>query len=208
MIDKIYLRVKFAEKDLVKSLGAKWDNEAKGWYVTADCFNSQFLKWLPLANYYPPFYILEGKRKCWKCNQETKIIAFTSKKIVEFDFIDCFYDEQCEDGTDYTSIQEYFKELEFYNYPLLTSLDLDENYTIKQYVTSNYPLYKKQYSKTTQSLYYANSCEHCGKLQGDFFMNEADSPFFDIRNPNLKKIKILEKEILSLNCDYSLTIYP
>jgi hypothetical protein len=38
-----------------------------------------------------------------------------------------------------------------------------------------------RYSKTTESRYWANVCEHCGALQGDMFLhNEPDGPFFGI----------------------------
>lgn len=37
------------------------------------------------------------------------------------------------------------------------------------------------YGETVQHSYWANTCEHCGALQGDFFLHsEPDSPFFGI----------------------------
>jgi len=41
VIDRIYLNVTFKEKDYVKSIGGKWDNEAKSWYVAVNHFNPQ-----------------------------------------------------------------------------------------------------------------------------------------------------------------------
>lgn len=40
---------------------------------------------------------------------------------------------------------------------------------------------KLRYSKTVNARYWANTCEHCGALQGDFFLyNEPDGPFFGL----------------------------
>jgi hypothetical protein len=40
---------------------------------------------------------------------------------------------------------------------------------------------KFSYSKTVNARYWANTCEHCGALQGDFFLyNEPDGPFFGL----------------------------
>lgn len=41
---KTYLEVPYAEKDEVKSLGAKWDIQVKKWYVIGD--TSIFYKWV------------------------------------------------------------------------------------------------------------------------------------------------------------------
>ena len=49
-MEKTYLTVTFAEKDEAKALGAKWDTEAKKWYVPADQDSSKFAKWLSAGN--------------------------------------------------------------------------------------------------------------------------------------------------------------
>jgi hypothetical protein len=42
----LYLQVPFAERETVKALGAKWDNEAKKWYVPMNADPKPFNKWL------------------------------------------------------------------------------------------------------------------------------------------------------------------
>ena len=42
---KNYLKVPFADKDEVKSLGARWDMEMKSWYAPDDADKSTFSKW-------------------------------------------------------------------------------------------------------------------------------------------------------------------
>lgn len=43
---KTYLHCPFSDKDKVKSLGAKWDPEAKRWYVPAGVSATPFARWL------------------------------------------------------------------------------------------------------------------------------------------------------------------
>jgi len=37
-------------------------------------------------------------------------------------------------------------------------------------VQSRYPFYKKAYTRTANTHYYANHCPQCGSLQGDWFV--------------------------------------
>ena len=43
----IPLNVPFVEKDQAKSLGAKWDNTNRYWYIHDDMDSDLFRKWLP-----------------------------------------------------------------------------------------------------------------------------------------------------------------
>jgi len=45
--DRTYLAVPFAEKDDAKALGARWDRQAKAWYVPAGVDPEAFSPWLP-----------------------------------------------------------------------------------------------------------------------------------------------------------------
>ena len=45
--DRTYLAVPFEEKDDAKALGAKWDRQAKAWYVPAGTDLEAFSPWLP-----------------------------------------------------------------------------------------------------------------------------------------------------------------
>lgn len=65
-----YLDVPFPEKDMAKSLGARWDSQVKKWYVPEDVSIDQFQQWLPAF-----MYIVLAKQECWKCHKETKLVA-------------------------------------------------------------------------------------------------------------------------------------
>ena len=43
---KVYLRVPFQEKDIVKALGAKWDTASKRWYLSEGLDPGPFSKWI------------------------------------------------------------------------------------------------------------------------------------------------------------------
>lgn len=43
---KTYIDCPFTDKDEVKALGARWDNDEKKWYVPGDKDISQFAKWI------------------------------------------------------------------------------------------------------------------------------------------------------------------
>ncbi|MDI6708794.1 MAG: hypothetical protein QME47_06915 [Candidatus Thermoplasmatota archaeon] len=56
-------------------------------------------------------------------------------------------------------------------------------------IKEKFPFWKKSYSKTAKESYYANHCENCGALQGDYFLhNEPGEPFFGIDYPCLSQI--------------------
>ena len=42
-----YLNCPYSEKDLVKSLGARWDADARKWYVPGELDTKQFKRWWP-----------------------------------------------------------------------------------------------------------------------------------------------------------------
>lgn len=49
--------------------------------------------------------------------------------------------------------------------------------------------YRNDFSKTTQSFYWMNHCEHCGMKQGDFeLFEEFDTPFCPINRDDASRI--------------------
>ena len=43
--ERFYLTVDFSEKDLAKAQGARWDSEARKWYVPSNSNKNDFKKW-------------------------------------------------------------------------------------------------------------------------------------------------------------------
>ena len=46
--DRFYLSVDFDEKDRAKALGARWDQEARRWFVPSQSNREDFKEWWPL----------------------------------------------------------------------------------------------------------------------------------------------------------------
>jgi hypothetical protein len=102
--DGVYLNVHFAEKDDAKRLGARWDPEARKWYVPAGRDVAAFSRWLPVEGHqgddeattaaaegkqasdddviiWAPLYVAEGRAPCWKCGRLTAVYALAASAV-------------------------------------------------------------------------------------------------------------------------------
>ncbi|HCL3713518.1 TPA: hypothetical protein N2B46_003761 [Pseudomonas aeruginosa] len=128
-----------------------------------------FKRWLPsepdISVRSSSYFIAQTTKPCWKCNEHTSVFGFilpAGHETLEPD-----------EGDDERDA--------WYRY--------DEP-TIVHYVTDLFPAvatrikafsrhYRVDFSKTTQSSYWMNHCEHCGMKQGDFEMYcEPQGAFF------------------------------
>lgn len=101
------------------------------------------------------FGIIEAKRKCWKCKKDTRVISLR------------FY--------------KSYDSIEVHNNPLIVYNKKNLPTDILKIIQEKYPFYKSTYSYTVQDRYFANTCEYCSALQGDFYLyEEPDGAFFDI----------------------------
>ena len=76
--DRVDLDVTFQERETVKQLGARWDPQAKTWYVPAGLDMTRFREWLPAV--VPPgprvrVQVLAITEPCWKCDVPTTAIV-------------------------------------------------------------------------------------------------------------------------------------
>lgn len=160
------LHVPFEEKDEAKLLGARWDPQARRWYVPAGVSDEPFARWFepgeeraPVAPDYSNHplnlaierpSIAEAAVQCWSCHQDTPVLTVAGRE---------------EDGAlvSVTGIQAF-------------------DSTLRR-ALSAYPFYRLAYSRTTSAWAFANVCTLCGALQGDFFLHsEPDGPFFALHN--------------------------
>jgi hypothetical protein len=72
-VSRAYLEVPFAEKEIVKALGAKWDPENFCWYVRAADDLTPFAQWRPIWPFDndPVVKVLGLPTTCWKCISAT-----------------------------------------------------------------------------------------------------------------------------------------
>jgi hypothetical protein len=71
--EKLYLDVPFPDKDQAKALGARWDRDARSWYVPNDLDVEPFARWLTLlpSDGDPVLPIAGLPQRCWKCGEDT-----------------------------------------------------------------------------------------------------------------------------------------
>ena len=197
---RIDLQVPFAEKEDAKRLGARWDAEKKVWYIPdgVDCAPlKKFLPHEPTINIRSSnYYIAESSEACWKCNETTRVYGILlpagHETLEPIDEADAGF------GSD-----DQFEEADFQVW-----LDSAES---RRWVKSDEPTiihyvshiasnviahihrltqnYRVDFSKTTQSSYWMNHCEHCGMKQGDFAMYcEPQGAFFPLSEQDASRI--------------------
>ncbi len=175
----LLLEVPYEEKDEAKKLGARWNPKIKKWYAEDKKDYPKFRKWILKDDSGATIlcdciYIIEGIHTCFKCGERTRVIGFGIENYYEFgDY------EEFENGYEYNEGE----------IRITSHIEPMPN-KILDYVKKNYN-YKKRYSKTVGKEYYANCCENCDILQGDFFIfSEVDSPFWIEDEEMAKKLKL------------------
>lgn len=166
----LFLNVPYQEKDEAKKLGAKWNPKVKKWYTDAYYEEyPKFSKWL-LGNSDEAIiaaefiYIIEGQQTCWKCKHPTRIVGLGLSDIIHI-YLDEYNRPCCEDTL---SVDEFH----------LAWVDNEEDIPPKllHYLKRTYSV-KTGYSKTLGEKCFANHCDCCGAMQGNWFLfDEPDSP--------------------------------
>ena len=73
--DRTYLAVPYDEKDDAKQLGAKWDRQAKAWYVPAGVDLEAFTPWLPAHGSGPHRRGRRSRRAVRRCDARVRLAA-------------------------------------------------------------------------------------------------------------------------------------
>lgn len=162
----LLLDVPYKEKDQAKKLGAVWNPEIKCWYVKSNDDYPKFRKWISRSPYFDIIcdyvYIIEGYRKCYKCGKKTRVIGYGIGDYVDFNPLTAYWRAGNVD------------ECGIHIVPHLNPIPE----ILLDYLSGKYN-YRPRYSYTTKNVYWANGCDHCNALQGDYFLfDEIDSPFF------------------------------
>lgn len=163
------LFVPFEEKDQAKALGARWDPNNKTWYIPDHLDPSLFQKWLTPEGITEPtiisdeFYLLDSTQECWKCGQKTPVTAILVPIGTQILELDENNHQLHWETIDFHSILSY---ITYLNQEITTKLE-----NIR-------PYFQYTFSRTTQGKYWANLCQHCHALQGDFHLHsEPDGAF-------------------------------
>ena len=166
---RIDLAVPFAEKDEAKRLGARWDGERKLWYVPDGVDAGAFGRWLPsepdISVRSSSYFIAHTTKPCWKCSEHTSV----------FGFILPAGHETLEPDEDDDERDAWYR----YDEPTIVHYVTDLLPAVAARIKAFSRHYRVDFSKTTQSSYWMNHCEHCGMKQGDFEMYcEPQGAFF------------------------------
>lgn len=163
-----FLNVPYSEKNEAKTLGAKWDPKIKKWYIDIpyDAY-TKFAKWILrdtdeaiIACDY--LYIIEGDQRCWRCHKKTTVIGLGISDYI------CIYGEPDNPKFDQCFDDEIH----------LSWVNKEEDIPPKllKYLKEKYSV-KMGYSKTLEDECFANHCDCCGALQGNYFLfDEPTSP--------------------------------
>jgi len=197
---RIDLQVPFAEKDDAKRFGARWDAETKVWYLPDGLDLAPLRKFLPqepdINIRAPDYFITESSESCWKCGKTTRVYGLLlpagHETLEPIDEADAGFGS--DDQFDKADFQSWLDSAESSRW------SQSDDPTIIHYVTHISPSvithiqrltrsYRVDFSKTTQSSYLMNHCEHCGMKQGDFSMYcEPQGAFFSLNQQDASRI--------------------
>lgn len=151
---EILLKVPYAEKDLVKKQGAKWNPKLKSWYIDDMKKIGAVSKWLNNCDVIcENLYLLTKWQVCWKCRKSVEVVMLATDKSYarEEGF-------QCND-----------------NIQLFTYVK-DMPSKLAEYMKGH--LYYPAFSKAIGEKYFINHCSACKSIQGDNFLHEVPEQAF------------------------------
>ncbi|MCC4631527.1 DUF5710 domain-containing protein [Xanthomonas citri] len=202
------LQVPFQEKDEVKRLGARWDGINKVWYVPDGVDTAPFQRWLPEINIRASsYFIAEASRRCWKCEQPTRVYGFllpAGHEVAEYPY----EGDPDEDSDD--EVQAWLENPESRQWVLM-EVPAFIHYVgyispaIAARIQAIAPRFRVDFSQTTQSSYWMNHCDHCGMKQGDFEMYyEPHGAFCPLSEAEAAQIALHDvDEAFEASCDGS-----
>jgi len=202
MTGKIYMSVPYAEKDTAKAMGAKWDAKLKKWYYHGPIEDYiKFAKWIADGREhtiiaYEHVYVVEGMRQCYKCRKHTRVIGLGIGEHIGL--------VQHEDDSFEMEIMEDYEEYEPLHLAWVDSED-DIPPALLRYLMANYNV-KTGYSGIAGKCF-ANHCDNCGVIQGNWHLFNEDSPLtaFIHDGPELGQ-RLSQLKIYSVGIDENLVL--
>lgn len=202
MHGKLYLEVPYSEKEMAKNLGAQWDPVQKKWFYEGPVKNYvKFARWIAgereltiIAHEY--IYIIEGTQTCFRCRKQTRVVGLGIGEHTRLYRNDngSFESETVEDFVGYEPL-------------FLSWVDEEKDIppALLRYLKQKYCVHTG-FSKTA-GVCFANHCEHCGVIQGNWYLFEEDSPLtlFIPDGPALRE-KLSKLKIFSIGIDENLVL--
>jgi len=115
-----------------------------------------------------PLYLLRSTEPCWRCDLPQSVVALGTHSLLD-------------DGEGVGDPDDRLALI------LLSNIEAMPD-AVLEYITQRNPRYVKQYSRTADSTYYANSCD-CGANFGDFYLfSEPGGAFFPLSEEEASRI--------------------
>jgi hypothetical protein len=125
----------------------------------------------PNLRLFSPLLILSARAKCWHCIGELTAVGLGAHALEEEGEVE---GNVAETGDMFT----------------IRELDVLPDDVMAELVARN-PGFKRQHSNTAGSSYYGNTCPHCGKLTGDFYLfAQPGGAFFPTTEADAAGIKV------------------
>ena len=154
-----YLYVPVQEREQVRALGARWDADAKCWYIGRGADTARFARWLgdgiseEFSIISSHAFVASVDTLCWRCHARISVV--------------CIYCANGEiDGEPY----------EDFTVANITAADR----ALREQLTP-WPSFRD--AKRRDGVALTNHCGHCGARQDDYYLHcEPGGAFFSIRN--------------------------
>jgi len=132
-------------------------------------------------------YLLTANAACWKCGRPQDVVAIAAQGLSEGG-------EPIPDTQDPKSL-------------VVLSAIVEMPSELLAFIQQRQPRYQKQYSRTAEMSYYANTCQ-CGALFGDHYLvSEPGGAFFPEDRTDAARIEMSRVPCsppLLFQCDYSM----
>jgi hypothetical protein len=132
-------------------------------------------------------YLLTANAACWKCGQPQDVVVIAAQGLSEGG-------EAIPDTQDLGSL-------------IILSAIEEMPSELLAFIQQRQPRYQKQYSRTAEMWYYANTCQ-CGALFGDHYLvSEPGGAFFPEHRADAARITMSRVPCnlpLLFHCDYSM----
>lgn len=168
---RFYFKAPYSDKNMVRSLGAYWDARIKMWYIYNPTEKDYvtFAPWILKDNLHAfiateYLYLIEGKRICWKCGFNTRVLGFG---IGEYYYLYKTGDNEF--------MCDYEQDLIERGEEVHLAWTDNENTIPKRllhYIKRKYNV-KTGFSKTLNGNCFANHCDNCDALQGNHYVFES-----------------------------------
>lgn len=165
------LKVSFAEKEEAKRRGALWSAEDKTWFVPVHRDYNQFVQWVDAKEatviLQCPYYVATTEVTCWKCAGRTPVVGLAA---------DNYHVLEDEDESDAENESEAKRWTKHQGFAFVSAVGyVDEASSAR--LAAAYPFFRPGNSQAG-GRYWANHCQQCQALQGDFYLHQEPGGAF------------------------------